>query len=254
MPLKLEPMTTSDSLTWTRIRVLAYTGPTNTLIHTTPPSEDTILKVAEDRQREIGRCRPNVWYLKLIDTDLSPSESDPEDNGGRTIAFGIWSLVNMDLNTKSEEEIEEPNELASMPGRTTAVESNSGQNPKVLSEATPFIPPELRVDVLNALLNPLRVAKRGIMDSKPYMMLNSLATHPDHERRGAGSMIVKWGVEKADELNIETYLNSSKIARPLYERHGFVLVEGVEFDRTVWGGEGIDWHGCMVRGRRVVGR
>lgn len=125
-------------------------------------------------------------------------------------------------------------------------------NPKpLLSGGTdaqpPFLPPELRLDVLTALLTPLRIACSEIMGTKPYFMLNSLAVHPEQQRRGAGKMLLNWGLEVADRVGLEVYLDTSKAGRGLYEKEGFKLVRGVDFDRKPWGGEGIDWHGCMVR-------
>lgn len=251
MPLLLAPLTVNDALSWTRIRSAAYAGPTNVLIHTTVPvSESTYLGVAKERKKEIGK--PNSWQWKVVDTELAPSKDDPEDNGGRTIAIAIWSACNVNLSADAKKVVdggetkgegEASNEHASVPG-----EMNPSLNKKdPEEEEKPFVPPELKVDILMALLTPLREAQASIMGSKPYLMLNTLATHPDHHKRGAATMLLKWGLERADELGLDMYLDTSRVARPIYEKYGFELVKGIEFDRRPWGGEGIDWHGCMVR-------
>jgi WD repeat-containing protein 48 len=221
MPLQLHPMTTEDTLSWTRVRALAYYGPTHDILHSGLISETSIRGVAEDRKREMRK--PNTWHWKVVDTDLEPSSDDPPDNGGRTIAVSVWSKHN-----------------------TTAM----GEDEK--ADSTPgFLPPELRLDALGSLLGPLRAAQASIMGtSRPYLMLNQLATHPDHQGRGAAKMMLDWGMQKADEEGLVTYLDSTVYGRAVYERRGFVLVKALEWDREPWGGEGRDWHGCMVRASR----
>ncbi|KAI4610175.1 hypothetical protein J4E83_008401 [Alternaria metachromatica] len=226
-------MATDDTLSWTRVRALAYYGPTHDLLHTGPISETSIRGVAEDRKREINK--PNAWHWKVVDTDLEPSSDDPPDNGGRTIAVSVWSLHNVSV-TKGDEK----NEAPSIP-----VEK---------ADDTPgFLPPELRLEALGSLLGPLRAAQASIMGtSTPYFMLNSLATHPDHQGRGAAKMMLDWGMQKADEEGLITYLDSTMTGRPVYERRGFALVKTLEWDRVPWGGEGKDWHGCMARPAKSV--
>ncbi|KAF2255967.1 hypothetical protein BU26DRAFT_12652 [Trematosphaeria pertusa] len=237
MPLELHPITTSDTLSWTRIRMLAYLGPTHELIHGGQPiSESSIQGVARDRVKELGKR--NTWHWKIVDTDLSPSGDDPEGNSGRTIAIAVWSAHNLPAK-----EVEgSSNEPTTNPAETASEERAEEEKEK------PFLPPELNLEILLALLGPLNVAQAEIMGSaRPYLMLNSLATHPEHQRRGAAKMLLDWGLEKADEEGWACYLDTSQTARAMYEGRGFELVRGVEFDRGKWGGEGVDWHGCMVR-------
>ncbi|GJC82238.1 hypothetical protein ColLi_05076 [Colletotrichum liriopes] len=52
--------------------------------------------------------------------------------------------------------------------------------------------------------------------------LDTLVTHPDYQRRGAGSLLLKWGCELADENGVGAYVDASKAGKGLYERFGFV--------------------------------
>jgi len=63
-------------------------------------------------------------------------------------------------------------------------------------------------------------------------------THPDHHRRGAGSMLISWGTARADEMGLDAYLEASEMGQPLYERHGFKTVKLLQFDLLRFGGEG----------------
>lgn len=228
-------MTQHDTLAWTRIRMLAYYGPLHDLTHTEPVSEHSIRSVAESRKKEIGR--PNTWHWKVVDTDLPPSDDDPKDNDGRTIAVAVWTACN---TTAMEEEKEVKNE---------AMDS---ERLGMGTHVKPFIPPELRLDVLAAVLEPLRVAQEEIMGKEmPYLTLETLVAHPDHHRRGAGRILLDWGVRKAEEQNWQMYLSATPIGFKSYERVGFKTVKEITFDRGDWGGEGVDWFACMIRDAKL---
>lgn len=225
MPLELHPITPNDTLSWVRIRALAYYGPTHDVLHNGRMRESSIRASAEDRKRELKK--PNTWHWKIVDTDLEPSEDDPPANGGRTIAIAVWSMHNV---TKGGS-----NEALSIP----AEKADDGPG---------FTPPELRVDAFASLFEPIRAAQEEIMGtSDPYFMLNSLATHPDHQGRGAAKLLLAWGLNKADTEDLVTYLDATSTGRPVYEKRGFKLVGASEWDRVPWGGQGKDWHGHMVR-------
>jgi GNAT superfamily N-acetyltransferase len=87
--------------------------------------------------------------------------------------------------------------------------------------------------------------------SDPYLMLNMFATHPEHQGRGASKALLDWGLKKADDEGLVTYLNATDIGRRIYEKRGFEVVKMIEWDRVPWGGEGKDCHWCMVRQPRA---
>ncbi|KAL4871215.1 hypothetical protein BDV12DRAFT_194577 [Aspergillus spectabilis] len=65
--------------------------------------------------------------------------------------------------------------------------------------------------------------ERGrVMGDTKHYYLDTLATHPDYQRQGAGSMLLKWGCDLADEQGVGLYVDASKAGAPLYERFGFV--------------------------------
>ena len=51
--------------------------------------------------------------------------------------------------------------------------------------------------------------------------LDTLGTHPDYQRRGAGSMIVQWGCDMADRDGVAAYVDASKEGAGLYKKFGF---------------------------------
>lgn len=50
-------------------------------------------------------------------------------------------------------------------------------------------------------------------------------THPDYRRQGVADKLMQWGVEKADELGLEMWLNATPGAIALYKKHGFVPLQ-----------------------------
>jgi predicted acetyltransferase len=75
--------------------------------------------------------------------------------------------------------------------------------------------------------------------------LKLLHTDPQHQRRGAASMLLKWGTDEADRLGIPSYLESSEEGRPLYEKFGYETVDVVTVDFSKWGGP-TDASSCLM--------
>lgn len=72
-----------------------------------------------------------------------------------------------------------------------------------------------------------KIPFRGVLISQ-CSDLNILFTHPEHRNRGAGSLLVDWGVRKADESGVEAYVEASTMGKPVYEKYGFVVVDVLE--------------------------
>ncbi|KUJ20586.1 uncharacterized protein LY89DRAFT_578607 [Mollisia scopiformis] len=55
-------------------------------------------------------------------------------------------------------------------------------------------------------------------------VLDMMSTHPDHQRCGAGSMLVEWGIKIADSMGVESFIEGTIAAKHLYESCGFKAV------------------------------
>ena len=53
------------------------------------------------------------------------------------------------------------------------------------------------------------------------IVLDLLATHPSHERKGAASKLVRWPFERLDRDGMRCFVEASKAGQPMYERCGF---------------------------------
>ncbi|KAF2796037.1 GNAT acetyltransferase-like protein [Melanomma pulvis-pyrius CBS 109.77] len=56
----------------------------------------------------------------------------------------------------------------------------------------------------------------------PHVWLDICVTHPNSRHRGAASLSLQWGIEKADEMNVEAFIEATVDGAQLYERFGFV--------------------------------
>ncbi|KAK4088893.1 hypothetical protein Purlil1_6746 [Purpureocillium lilacinum] len=74
------------------------------------------------------------------------------------------------------------------------------------------------------------------MAGKPHAYLKLLHTDPDHQRRGAGSMLLQHLAAEADRLGLPTYLEASEEGAPLYEKNGFRRVATIITDLSRWNG------------------
>lgn len=51
--------------------------------------------------------------------------------------------------------------------------------------------------------------------------LQNLCVRVDHQRRGIGSMFLKWGQEQGEREGVPVGLGSAEAARPIYLKNGF---------------------------------
>jgi ribosomal protein S18 acetylase RimI-like enzyme len=67
-----------------------------------------------------------------------------------------------------------------------------------------------------------------------YWYLTSLATDPAYQGRGAGKMLLNWGIERADREGREFFLIGNAQIKGLYEKVGFVVVRKCGWDGAKW--------------------
>ncbi|KAI1572927.1 Acetyltransf-7 multi-domain protein, partial [Pyrenophora tritici-repentis] len=165
------------------------------------PSQKTLDAVTEDIRE--GIVNRGILYLKCIDTST-----------GEMIAGARWRYVKPTEEGAKERTWEEVDA-----GLTV---------PEPYAESDP--------EMFKALFALFNANKREILGRQPYYVLDTLVTLERHMRRGAGSMLVRWGCEKADEAHVKSFLEASPMGAPMYARHGFEPVKKVDLDLTKWGG------------------
>ena len=77
--------------------------------------------------------------------------------------------------------------------------------------------------------------------------LHMLHTDPAYQGRGAGGALMEWGTQKADELGLPIYLESSPKGHRFYQRHGFKDVKVLDIDLSKYGSIGTYKQPLMMR-------
>ncbi|EXJ53646.1 uncharacterized protein A1O5_13097 [Cladophialophora psammophila CBS 110553] len=88
----------------------------------------------------------------------------------------------------------------------------------------------------------------GETGKRPHILLALLATASQHRRRGAGGLLVRWGIDLSETTRLPCYLQASEQGRRLYGHYGFREIDTVEFNLSEYGlGEGVERMTEMVR-------
>lgn len=68
---------------------------------------------------------------------------------------------------------------------------------------------------------PGRALRKRVLGRRAFGQLRFLAVEETHRRKGAGSAVVRWGMDRCAELGVPAYLESSTYGAGMYERLGF---------------------------------
>ncbi|KAF2854469.1 hypothetical protein T440DRAFT_387404 [Plenodomus tracheiphilus IPT5] len=210
MPLELHPCTESDLADLAVIMKSAFNslGPGMMQILIPSPLPADYLEKTTNKHIKSFREEKDVTYLKIIDTDLD----------GKMIAGAKWRI---NKKERTEEQIQM---TLPVPGKDE--EGRPG--------AQDFM----------WFLNRVR---KEYMGTQPFYFLHILATDPDHHRRGAGKMLLKWGLDQADRDGLPAFLEASLMGRPLYASLGFKTRHEEVWDLQKYGLEGTDISTVMIR-------
>ncbi|KAL1886154.1 hypothetical protein Plec18167_000083 [Paecilomyces lecythidis] len=170
------------------------------------------------------RVKPDVpltreWYKKVMENDFEKpysriykvieSEAQSVQISHKIIAFAKWSAPHTEL-----------------------------------SEEKPVaLPVDGDVVLFAEVLGKAAEAKKKIMGEEAYWYIAALATLPEYQRRGAGSLLMTEFCKQADETGHKSYVEASPLGRPVYQRFGFET-QGT-FHAMVDGEPYTDY--CMVR-------
>lgn len=60
--------------------------------------------------------------------------------------------------------------------------------------------------------------------------MDDTSVREDHQRKGVGSLMLAWGAKKADEMNVECFVEATDAGRQLYEKFGFTTLTKILVD------------------------
>jgi GNAT superfamily N-acetyltransferase len=69
-------------------------------------------------------------------------------------------------------------------------------------------------------MEPLFTGRRRL-EGRPYALLMYMCVDPPWHRKGAGTLLMRWGMDRCDQLGIPAYLEASPFGYPLYRVCGF---------------------------------
>lgn len=188
-----------------RVRHEVFRPSVNNILYSRgEPSQKTLDRVTEEIRD--GVVNKGILYLKCVDLKT-----------GEIVAGARWRCV----KPKDPEA-----------GERTWEEVDEG-----FKRSEPY--DESDPELFHALHDLFNENKRSILETRSHYVLDTLVTLPNHERRGAGSMLVRWGTERADEAGVEAYLEASPMGAPMYAKHGFEPVKKVALDLRKYGGKEI---------------
>lgn len=100
----------------------------------------------------------------------------------------------------------------------------------LVTPETPSGLPELQSQVdkspnlLNKFFLQMQQTRESTMHNKTYWFLKLLAIHPKFQRKGLGTLLVNWGVQRANSQQIDAWLESSPMGKGAYLKAGFKVL------------------------------
>ncbi|KAI1798668.1 putative GNAT family acetyltransferase [Daldinia bambusicola] len=92
-------------------------------------------------------------------------------------------------------------------------------------------------DILNDWARKTEEAQLRALGNIPCYRLTFMGTDPAYQRRGAASMMVRWGMERSRIDHAPAYLESTLEAAPFYRKLGFTAVEKISLEYRIHGSD-----------------
>lgn len=217
MPIELHPMTEADIPAHGALMWAAFGPDLMSVFYPNGVSENDREHMRADTLKSMRKSKPTeqLLFIKAVDTEL------PE--GQNVVSTAKWMIY---PRQRSEEELNKDEE--------------EGSRDSMFSEGA-------NVPAMQAFFGELAQGRRERFGGEPYMLLSLLVVSPEHQRRGLGALQLKYGLEKADELGLRAYLESSPKGKGLYAKYGFEEEGEMKFDAREYGRESNVVHTLMTR-------
>jgi GNAT superfamily N-acetyltransferase len=157
--------------------------------------------------------KPNFRYLRVVDPEVKDEQGKP-----RIVSFAAW-----DMAMPEERGVRFPPWCEDSPKETcdALIAGLERERKRVMGDQKHYctghplpLPPD------NITLKTWLLTKR--LWGETSTDLDTVGTHPDYQKRGAGSMLMKWGCDLADKDGVPLYVDASKEGAFLYKKYGFV--------------------------------
>ncbi len=92
-----------------------------------------------------------------------------------------------------------------------------------------------------AFINPLKLSREKITGTRRFGFLVYMCVDEAFRRKGAATACVKWGMDRARELGVPTYLDATEEGMATYTKLGWEVVgELTAYPSMMWWPEGVE--------------
>ncbi|KAL4978841.1 acyl-CoA N-acyltransferase [Aspergillus desertorum] len=215
--ITIEPFLITDIRDAIQVSDLAFAA-LNRLLYTSNLSQKSIETMAAQRESSFD-SEPHVKTFKAVDSAT-----------GKLVGLARWAAyAEGQAVEKSIEEIVEARLASDIPERRDEVARDMYTAIQVGKR-----------ELLG--VGPLDSNEKGIMLQK-RVDLDALFVHPDYQGKGIAKRLLAWGIEEAERLGADVYLEATEAGRPVYEKTGFQTIKEV---RLVCEGVGESWVAFMI--------
>lgn len=155
-------------------------------------------------QNQLSNTDPSIHLLKVVDIETN-----------QIAAIGQWGFSRDAWEIQQQNPARKPN-----PNAQGTNEELKATNSKMMDE----------------------MEARNMPAGECYILME-IVTSTAFQRRGAASLIMEYGIQRADRDGVQCVLAASVMGVPLYRKWGFQSVDRFEIDLGVYGGEGVHVHG-----------
>lgn len=226
MPLVVRPVEHADVAQCVSLRVASL----GSLVIGRPPPYPGYAQESEASVRNDLDTRPFVHHLKVVD----PA------NEGEVMAYGKWEVY--PEGRPDLEKLREPMDPADMEVDQYGLLRKAAHDYFCTHNGEMGKHPHIRKLLLSYKCSLLLKTS-----CSRYAVLALLVTGSQYRRKGAGSLIVKWGIELSEATGLPCYLQASEQGRRLYSHYGFQDIDTVDFDLSKYGLTGVEKMTAMIR-------
>ncbi|KAI0100521.1 putative GNAT family acetyltransferase [Nemania sp. FL0031] len=224
MPFKLDSAVPADAGRIADIHMDAFASNGMLLAQFSTPKIREGLREAI-RQKALADIEDSkITVLVVRDIPPDPAEKmTPEDSGSRPSAsYGGLERVNTEKTIAGK--------VISFAKWSHPVEKDEDY------KETPWVwPSGTNMNVLESWTAKTDKAQEQTVGNKPCYRLTFMGTDPAYERRGAASMMVRWGLERCKEYHVPGYLESTLNAAQFYRKMGFKATETISLQYALEG-------------------
>jgi len=110
--------------------------------------------------------------------------------------------------------------------------ANAAGHAEEEEQKPPQYPEGVDVELSRFIATNFAAKRKEVMGTRPHYYLDYLCCLPEHQGKGAAGMLLRWGLDQADEKGLEAYLEATPMAVKYYEKFGFKVVGELPIERV----------------------